>query len=143
MALAAYYALPRSLSRLAIALGQREQKDSAGSRVLAQVSRPKPYTKSQKAGYAAVFGGDETRWPLHWFDQPDKLAAVYRYCVQDINTQCEFLNRMGPLPPARQADWELDRKINERGVRIDVPTLFGMYGRKVSALEEYDAKVRR
>lgn len=143
MALAAYYALPRSLSRLAIALGQREQKDSAGSRVLAQVSRPKPYTKSQKAGYAAVFGSDETRWPLHWYDQPEKLAAVYRYCVQDINTQCEFLNKMGPLPPARQADWELDRKINERGVRIDVPTLFGMYGRKVSALEEYDAKVRR
>lgn len=142
MALASYYALPRSLSRLAVALGQQQQKDSAGSRVLGYVSRPKAYTKSQRSAYHELFGPDQNRWPLHWVDQKEKLEAVYAYCLQDINTQCEFLNKMGPLPQARQADWELDRRINERGVRIDVSTLFGMWALKQQSLLEYDQRVR-
>ena len=143
MAVAAYYAMPRSLKRLGAAMGQLEQKDAAGGRVLAQISKPKPYTPKLRETYRAVFGEDQTRWPLHWYEQPEKLAMVYQYCAKDITTQCEFLNTVGPLPPQRLADWRFDRQINERGIRIDVPTLLGMVVRKQTSLEEYDAQVRK
>ena len=35
----------------------------------------------------------------------------------------EIVDRIGPLPPSEQAIWELDQRINERGVHVDVPLI--------------------
>lgn len=143
MAIAAYYALPRSLKALAKARNQDSQKDAGGSRILAQVSKPKKPTKVQELAFTETFGPDPRAWPLLWYDQPNKLDLVYAYCVTDITTQCEFLNSMGPLPPDRQADWLMDRRINERGVRVDIPTLLALSQRRTQAVDDYNATVRR
>lgn len=51
---------------------------------------------------------------------PEKLARVYEYCLNDIDTEMELASSLPALPDYEQRVWELDRKVNERGVPIDL-----------------------
>lgn len=43
------------------------------------------------------------------------------YCVQDTRAELELFRRTGNLGAAEYRVWELDQKINERGVLLDMP----------------------
>lgn len=111
MARAYAMALPASLEDAAPAAGIKAQKDSKGHRVMMQLSRPR--------------GEDEHGNPLWWdpLEEPAKFQELYDYCKQDVEVERQLYRRLVALSPSEQRLWELDHKINQRGVRIDTASV--------------------
>ena len=90
---------PRALDAAARVAGLSLAKDSAGRRIMLQLCRP-------------TAGGD-------WDDSPEKLQALYDYCRQDVDVESMLMQVIPPLPPGELELWQLDQKINLRGLPID------------------------
>lgn len=105
-AMAAAMSMPRSLEDVAIALRLQEQKDKAGSRVMMQLAKPRRV---------------EADGTLVWWTDPAKHATLHSYCKQDVVVEREVEKKLRPLSPMERKVWLLDFKINQRGVRVDLP----------------------
>ena len=101
MAAAYSMALPGALDNLAVALGLDYRKDSEGRRVMLQLSQPRSTD------------------PLVWWDDPAKLARLYEYCKQDVIVEREAHKHLVALSDSEQQLWQLDQRINMRGVHFD------------------------
>lgn len=106
MALAYAMALPGSLKDAANATGLEINKDMKGHRIMLQLSQPR----------------NENQW---WEkdDVPEKFQMLYEYCKQDVIVERELHKRLMPLSEIENETWQLDYKINRRGVNIDVSSL--------------------
>jgi DNA polymerase len=100
-------ALPAGLAGVADALGLEHRKDQAGRRLMLQMSRP----RKLRAG--------EDPAGVYWLDDAERRGKLYAYAKQDIVTERALFHRIGFLPPAEQAHWLLDARINDRGIHID------------------------
>ena len=100
-------ALPGALDDAAPALGVDQRKDAAGHRVMLQLSKPKK---------------DGTMWRRD-DDSLEKFLALYAYNKQDVRTELACLDRLMELSPSENALWELDHKINNRGVLCDLESV--------------------
>ena len=96
-------ALPRSLDKALTALGLPIEKDKAGQRLVRSLSKPDRKTKA----YPEL--------------TPEIVARVVEYNRIDI-LALEAMHKQGlsALPAPEQAVWELDQRINARGIAIDV-----------------------
>lgn len=101
MAVAAMRVIPLKMERAALVLRLPYQKDAEGSRITNSLSKPRKDGNYDRA--------------------PAVLHRVYEYCLQDIRTEVAMHERLGPLPPGERSVWLLDQRINERGVRLDLP----------------------
>lgn len=101
-------ALPGSLEHVVAALGVDAPKDMEGRRIMLALSRPRRPRK----------GEDPTR--VYWRDEPDKLARLYSYNKQDIAAERGAGSRLVALRPSEQKLFELDSRVNDRGVFVDV-----------------------
>lgn len=99
---AAMHSLPRQLGALAKALGLPEdkQKDSRGKRLIQLLCKP-----DRK-------GNRNT--------DPKLIKELEEYCLQDVITEQAVATKLFPLPPREQKIFELDLKINRRGLGMDV-----------------------
>ena len=102
-ALARAWGLPASLKDFALAMGA-EEKDEAGTRLINLFSKPsrkgERVTKEEK---------------------PEDWAAFGAYCDQDVETMRDAAKRLGrDFPRGERAVYEVDQRINDRGVRVDV-----------------------
>lgn len=102
---AAYMTYPRSLEKAAEALNLPVKKDTKGKSTMLRVTKPRTPTKNNP----------ETTW---FFDK-EKMEAVYKYCIQDVNVESEINKKLETLPNFEEKIFKLDSKINERGVYID------------------------
>ena len=50
---------------------------------------------------------------------PDMLQELYSYCEQDVIAESEIRKRLRDLRGTERQIWELDQRINWRGVRLD------------------------
>lgn len=105
MAMAYAMALPGSLENAAAATGITEQKDKAGHRLMMQMAKPREVKPNGE---------------IVWWNEPDKLQALYEYCRQDVRVERELERRLQPLSPAEQRLWVVDQRINNRGVAVDL-----------------------
>lgn len=96
-------ALPGALEDAAPALGVDQRKDNEGHRIMLQLSKPKK---------------DGTLWGRE--DDLDKFFRLYEYNKQDVRTELSCLERLMELSPSESLLWELDYKINNRGVMCDL-----------------------
>lgn len=104
MAKAAAAGWPLNLKDLGKALGLTEQKDDVGHRMMLTVSKPR---RLRKPG-------------LHWHEDGERLSKVFRYCIQDVVVE-EMASEILPDLSADELQvWQLDQKINERGIFCDV-----------------------
>lgn len=110
---AAAMALPRSLDALGAALGLSTQKDKEGKKLIAIHSVP--------IGFAP--NGAPVWHPLA--DDPEYLDRFMEYCVIDVLTEEEAAKRLIPLSDQEMAIYHLNERINDRGLRIDVPSAKG------------------
>lgn len=111
MAQAYAMSLPGSLEQAALAAGITQKKDVAGARVMMQLAKPRA-----EGGF----------WrPV---DAPEKFAALYAYCKQDVEVERELDGRLMRLSPAEQRVWSLDQEINQRGIRVDLPSIENAIG---------------
>jgi DNA polymerase len=95
---------PQKLEKLAPALGA-EEKDTAGTRLINLFCKP-----NRKGGW-----NDHTTHPMEWLD-------FIAYCEQDVSTLMDVDRLLGDFPTeGERAAYLADQRINDRGLRIDVP----------------------
>ena len=99
MALAGALNLPLSLDEASKALGTIAQKDKDGYQLMRKLMVPGPAPEREE------------------------LARLADYCVQDVVVELAIWNKIHRvLTPVEEAVFDLDQKINERGVRVDTET---------------------
>lgn len=104
MAQALALSLPGGLDDLASALGLTERKDDAGYRKMLQMSKPRKVAEDGS---------------LVWWDDDERRAGLYAYCKQDVVVEREIGKLLLPLRGSEQHLWQVDQKINDRGVHVD------------------------
>jgi DNA polymerase len=98
--------LPGSLENALIAIGAEERKDAEGRRITLQLAKPR-----SKRGE-----------PLRWWTRaefPEKFQRMYMYCESDVRSERELDLFMADLSPQEQRVWEMDQRINARGIAFD------------------------
>jgi DNA polymerase len=106
---AAAMALPRGLDKAAQVLQVSHQKDQRGHRLMLQMAKPR------KKGP-----------PPAWWDLPEKMESLYRYCKQDVRTERAIAAVLRPLSDAEREVYLLDQQANDRGVLIDLDLVRGL-----------------
>lgn len=104
MAMAYAMALPGKLEHAAPAAGIQYRKDMSGHRVTLQCSQPREILP------------DGT---IIWWDDPEKLKRVYEYCKVDVEVERSLAKRLLRLSPYERKVWQIDYKINHRGIYVD------------------------
>jgi len=102
--------LPPDLDSLAQVLELKAQKDSEGHRLMMKMCKPRKAKKGEAPG-------------LYWHETPEELERLGLYCQRDVLAECEVDERLPPLSDDERKLWELDQKINDRGVALDVSTI--------------------
>lgn len=117
-------ALPGSLEDAAPAAGLDVQKDSAGHRIMLQLSQPRkgPHPACRNCHGSGEDHGRTCGCVEFWTEgfAAEKFEKLYAYCKQDVEVERQLYKRLIPLSPVEQRVWLLDRKINDRGVRVDL-----------------------
>ena len=106
MAMAYAMALPGALEDAALALGLSLLKDAEGRALMLRMARPRRMENGQPV----------------WWDEPEKLTRLYEYCRQDVRVERALHERLMPLSATERSVWLMDYAINQRGVRVDIPT---------------------
>lgn len=108
--LASTLGLPRKLGDTAKALGSEEKMDE-GKRLIDYFSKPCKPTQSN--------GGRTRNLPEH---DLEKWRTFIEYNRQDVIVERELRRKLAayPLPAVEQAAWEMDQRINVRGVGVDM-----------------------
>ena len=108
--------LPGSLAGAGVALGLPEEKlkDTIGKSLIRYFSIPCRPTKAN--------GGRTRNLPQH---DPVKWALYIEYNRQDVVTEMAIREKLSryPLAESEQELWELDQRMNDHGVRLDVPMI--------------------
>ena len=120
--------LPGSLASSGAALGLPEDKlkDPQGKALIQYFSKPCKPTKAN--------GGRERNLPAH---DPEKWKLYIEYNRQDVVSETEIRKRLAAYktPDDEQALWELDQRMNDRGVRLDRSM--------IDRIVDYDAERRK
>jgi len=123
MSMARYLSLPGSLAECGKVLGlsQDEKKMAEGKKLLRMFSLP-----SKLGGEETLFGISETVYK-NWNSHPREWQMFCDYNRQDVIAERAIFNRMKnfQMPDFEQKVWELDQKINERGVAVDTDLVDG------------------
>ena len=112
MVWSASLSLPLALKTAAQVLKTGEQKDSAGEALIRYFSIPCKPTKAN--------GGRTRNLPEH---NPESWQKFKEYCLQDVRTERDIRKRLECFP-LMDHEWDyyhLDQRINDRGVKIDLP----------------------
>ena len=125
MIMALEMGLPGSLAGAGAALGLPEDqlKDPIGKSLIQYFSKPCRPTKTN--------GGRTRNLPQH---DPEKWKLFIEYNRQDVVTEMAIRKKLLPLVDSEQALWCLDQRMNDHGVRIDLPM--------VRKIVEFDTKKR-
>lgn len=105
---AAASSFPRNLGMAGMALGLATQKDKVGHDIIKKYCKPRKPTKNN---------------PSRWWNDPSDIERIYDYCKVDVQAEFELDEALPDLSEYEQRVWELDQKINDRGVLIDILTV--------------------
>ena len=128
MAQASAMGLPRSLGQAAAVLGVEEQKDKTGAALMLRMARPRKVNAD----------GSYT-----WWDTKDKLDALVAYCRQDVRTELSVAETLNEMPDSERRLYQLDQRINDRGVALDVDLVHRVKALAGNASIEIDAEIQR
>lgn len=120
LARAAAVSHPQGLEALGEAVGSTQRKDDVGHALMLKMCKPRRYNPDGS---------------VVWWDAPEDVNRLMQYCDQDIRTECEIDTKVPPLTDYERKVWELDQRINERGIYIDLPA-----AKKCADLVEYAKK---
>lgn len=106
MSVAAYRGLPLDLDRACAAVGVKGKWEE-GAKVMKKLSKPR---KIHPDG------------SITWWDDPDLLHVLLRYCIQDVDAEYGLSCAIGKLTEQELRIWQLDQRINARGIYADRAT---------------------
>jgi DNA polymerase len=128
MAQASAMGLPRALGQAAAVLGVEEQKDKTGAALMLRMARPRKVNAD----------GSYT-----WWDTKDKLDTLIAYCRQDVRTELSVAETLHAMPDSERRLYQLDQRINDRGVALDVDLVHRIKELAANASLEIDAEIQR
>lgn len=128
MAQASAMGLPRALGQAAAVLGVEEQKDKAGAALMLRMARPRKVN------------ADGT---VTWWNTKDKVEALVAYCRQDVRTELSVAEVLNAMPDSERRLYQLDQRINDRGVKVDRDLIERVSKLANSASENIDAEIKR
>ena len=128
MAQASAMGLPRSLGQAAAVLGVEEQKDKTGAALMLRMARPRKVNAD----------GSYT-----WWNTKDKVEALVAYCRQDVRTELSVAEVLNEMPDSERRLYQLDQRINDRGVALDVDLVHRVKALASNASTEIDAEIQR
>ncbi|WP_340397777.1 DNA polymerase [Paenibacillus sp. FSL E2-0202] len=113
-----YCGYPAGLGKVGEALGlpQDKKKMGVGGSLIRTFCVP---TKPSKAN------GQRLRTLPH--HEPEKWETFKQYCINDVVAEMEILRRLSvfPVPDAEWQLWQLDQRINARGIACDLQLVGG------------------
>lgn len=107
-----YTALPLSLEMAAKAVGAEHQKDMEGAKALKTIMKP--------IAVDLVTGAPTFATPQ---SHPKEFKKVYSYCLTDLDTMRGVARHTRRLSKLERKVYVIDQKINDRGVRLDIPAV--------------------
>jgi len=126
-AVAAYtMGLPGSLEKAALALGISKQKDMKGKAAMLYLTNPRKVTDEE----------------VIWGDDPEKFQRMYQYCAQDVEVERALHRLLLPLSKSERILWEIDHRINQRGVHVDLSAAVQAADIVSFETERFDQKMR-
>jgi DNA polymerase bacteriophage-type len=128
MAQASAMGLPRALGQAAAVLGVEEQKDKTGAALMLRMARPRKVN------------ADGT---VTWWDTKDKVEQLIQYCRQDVRTELSVAEVLNEMPDSERRLYQLDQRINDRGVALDVDLVHRVKALAANASTEIDAEIQR
>lgn len=128
MAQASAMGLPRSLGQAGAVLGVEEQKDKTGAALMLRMARPRKVNAD----------GSYT-----WWNTKDKVEALVAYCRQDVKTELSVAEVLNEMPDSERRLYQLDQRINDRGVALDVDLVHRVKALASNASIEIDAEIQR
>lgn len=115
--------LPSRLANVAEALGLPQQKDKRGKALIDYFSKPaKAKISGECNGQMSLY--EKSNSIRHMpSDAPDKWQIFKDYCKQDVEVERAIKKKLSrfPIRDSEQRLWEYDQRINDRGVRVDIP----------------------
>lgn len=111
MAKALAHGLPGSLDGVSKALHLEARKDLDGKKIMLQCSKPRKVTKTNK----------ELRYTPE--NSPEMFFKLYEYCKQDVEVEYQVDKCLRDLSPREKLIWNMDQRINQEGVLIDIPVI--------------------
>jgi DNA polymerase bacteriophage-type len=97
-------ALPGQLGDAARALGVDHQKDNEGKNLMLRMARPRKVNEDGS---------------LEWWAVPERISRLIAYCRQDVLAELDVHHEVRALSATERAVFELDQRINDRGIRFD------------------------
>ncbi|EIO9132608.1 DNA polymerase [Listeria monocytogenes] len=122
--------LPASLDMMSKALRLAQEKDNEGKALIRYFCMPCKPTKAN--------GGRTRNYPEH---ASEKWAKFIEYCRQDVVVERAISKKIAkfPFPQDEQRNWELDQRIADKGVRIDVD----LVKHAIACQERYQASLSK
>ena len=108
MAKVSLFALPRKLEKVAAVLKTTHQKDMTRHRAMMYLAKPHKIHRQ-----------DEYKFK----NDSKKFEITNIYCMGDVNTEYEVSAHFPALSPSELALYQLDQRMNDRGIYIDLPTV--------------------
>ncbi|EGQ3664548.1 DNA polymerase [Staphylococcus pseudintermedius] len=108
--------LPASLEKVGDALNLQNQKDKAGKNLIRYFSVPCKPTK--------VNGGRTRNLPMH---NPEKWQQFIDYCIRDVEVEMSIGTKIKDFPVTKEEQkyWNLDQRINDRGIKLSKELMLG------------------
>lgn len=163
---AAMCALPRSLDGATKALGLSAEKDQEGYKLMLKMCKPKALAKKERIALGAkIYWTEEAvavagkqilaalkvdprapgkPWPVdyHAFYKyhftPEDFERLCAYCIQDVEAEYALAQELPPLPKMERRIWELDQRINDRGILADLVSV----EHAEAIIEEHSSKLQ-
>jgi DNA polymerase bacteriophage-type len=131
MAKARAHAMPGKLEEISKVFDLTFKKDSEGTRLLNKFSKPQKPTKK----------APKTRILLS--DDPVDAEKLFAYNERDIQAEAEASSLAPDLTGEELEFWFLDQDINERGIRVDLPSVDGAIQILRTVFTRYDSEICR
>lgn len=148
---AAYHALPRSLEKAGSALGLDVAKDQDGHRLMLRMCKPRKPRKNELEQFLGGFNGyqrldddsfydPQTKERFYlWYEDPDRLEKLYRYCLQDAEAEHALSEALRDLPRKELKVWQMDQAVNVRGIYCDIDGVRAT----IKMIEKHSKKLER
>lgn len=131
MDLSRAHSLPGKLANAAKVLETKNQKMADGKRLIDKFSVPRKPTKK------------DPRLRIRPEDDPVDFANMIAYCIDDIRAQRAISVRVPDLIPTEEAFAMCTKRMNARGVQLDMETVNAAADILDIALVEYDTELSR
>ena len=128
MARARAAGLPGSLEGSLVAMGARIAKDKAGHALMMRMCKPRRIEPDGR---------------IVWWDDEERVQRLIAYCVDDVRGERWLDFKLPPLTAQEHATWLADRRLNARGVPLDIEFLHDAQAAAAEARVLLDGQMKR